>query len=104
MADYLEQTCFTHSCFLDFVDVAAMFVFGCDACSAAGRLAEQQASQNLTLFKSSLSRKTAAWFFITTVETAYSDHICPGQIDHSEWMIIITEFFSFSLFLMQTTI
>ena len=26
-----------------------------------------------------------------TVETAYSDHVCLGQIDHYKWMIIITK-------------
>ncbi len=39
--------------------------------------------------------------FSCTVETAYSDHSCPGQIDHYTQMVIITTFF---LFLMQITI
>lgn len=26
-----------------------------------------------------------------------SDHICPGQIDHYKWMIIITYFFEIAL-------
>ena len=30
----------------------------------------------------------------STVETAYTDHFHPGQIDHYKWMIITTNFFS----------
>ncbi len=43
-------------------------------------------------------------FIYGTVETSYSDHVCPGQIDGYKQMIIITDFFSFSLFLMQINI
>ncbi len=39
----------------------------------------------------------------SAVETPYSDHLCPGQIDHYK-MIIITDSFYFCLFLMQITI
>ncbi len=30
---------------------------------------------------------------ICTVETSYSDHVCPGQIDHYKQKIMIPKFF-----------
>ncbi len=38
------------------------------------------------------------------VQTSYSNHVCLGQIDHYKQIIILSGFFSFSLFLMQITI
>ena len=38
-----------------------------------------------------------------TVESSYSDHVCPGQIDHYKRLITITEMFSFFSFFMQIT-
>lgn len=45
-----------------------------------------------------------AHLFLNTLETAYSGHVCLGQIDHFEWMIIITKIIVPSLVLMQIII